>query len=89
MNSWRTTRILTATGAAAAVLALGVAGGAAHATSVPDPAAPPWMAGLMARSEALNQMYGLGDYAKADARSEALNKAYGLGTSATPAGSER
>jgi hypothetical protein len=45
MDSWRATRILTATGAAAAVLALGVAGGAAHATSVPDPAAPPSMAG--------------------------------------------
>ncbi len=80
MESWRTTRILTATGAAAAVLALGIAGGAAHATPSPDPAAPPWMAGLQARSEALNQMYGLGEYAKVDARSDALKQAYGLGT---------
>jgi hypothetical protein len=65
MHSWRRTRSITATGAAGAVLALGVAGAGAHATSGPDASAPPWMAGLTARSEALNQMYGLGEYATA------------------------
>ena len=85
MDSWRNTRIVTATAAAAAALALGVAAMGANATTGPDASARPWLAGLQARSEALNQMNGLGEYATADARSAALNLAYGLGTSTTTA----
>jgi len=56
--------------------------------AVPDDA-PPWLAGLLARSEGLNRLYGLGEYAPRGkpgddlpglkARSEALNRMYGLG----------
>ncbi len=59
-----------------------------RSAALPDDA-PSWMAGLLARSEALNRMHGLGDYAPRaaaadelrglDARSAALNRTYGLG----------
>ena len=51
--------------------------------------APPWLLGLIARSDYLNQLHGLGEYAPRakpgddlpglKARSEALNRMYGLG----------
>jgi hypothetical protein len=45
--------------------------------------APQWQQAIMARSEALNQRYGLGDYSPAiqalNIRSKALNAQYGLG----------
>lgn len=63
---------------------------------------PPWLKALNARSEALNEKYGLGDSARSTARadspawqraliirSDALNRKYGLGRYArTPAGVE-
>ena len=70
---------------AAAALALGVAAAGANATTGADASAQPWLAGLQARSEALNQMYGLGEYATADARSDALNQIHELGPYATTA----
>ena len=55
---------------------------------MPDDA-PPWLAGLLARSDALNWLYGLGEYAPRakpagdlpglKARSAALNRLYALG----------
>ena len=85
MCMFRRIPIIASAGAAAAALALGMAAGGATATSGPDASAPPWMAGLQARSVALNQTYGLGEYATADVRSDALNRAYGLGTYTTTA----
>jgi hypothetical protein len=56
--------------------------------------APPWLLGLIARGDALNRLYGLGEYAPRckpgddlpglKARSEALNRKDGLGDE-TPA----
>jgi hypothetical protein len=78
-------------GAGASIANATVLGGAG-AGSAATPAAPTStaaeIAALQARSEALNQQYGLGDagnsaeIAALQARSEALNQQYGLGDSA-------
>jgi hypothetical protein len=48
--------------------------------------APAWFDALMVRSDALNRMYGLGEYAgTSDPRSEELNRIHGLGSYADPA----
>ena len=57
-----------------------------------SPTAPAWHTALMIRSDGLNRLYGLGDYAKSPSsptapawhtalmiRSDALNRLYGLG----------
>lgn len=51
------------------------AGGGGSAT----PGGDGWLRALMIRSDALNRIHGLGEYAKdADPRSAALNARYGL-----------